>query len=268
VTVRSTRLPFLLGLAACGCGPQFELDSGLSDRALVVRYFLDEANAGQVPSALEDAADDPLPLKLDYGPELTFDEVDGNRGLRWTSVASDPGARASATGSKLQLALDGKTAASIEIVADVQDAYDARFVYVGANSELGWFSLIANKPGNVTFYWRGSTAAGRFPLTWPAVGRVVVHLVLDTEQEAPDDRVRLYVDGARLALSPNDSQIVLPALGESIDIPDGKNFVVGNRDCCRSPLGVIYYAAIYAAALTTAEVKRHAQLLGENDDSR
>ena len=98
----------------------------------------------------------------------------------------------------------------------------------------------------------------------PDLGRGVFHMVVDVTRAAPEDRARLYVNGARL---PN-VQNVFAAQGVPLTIGDTRHFVIGNREVGeRTPQGTIFYAAIYNVALDDAEVAQNAALLLLDDDT-
>jgi hypothetical protein len=246
-------------------------------RGLLTRYFLDEAASGTTPTAVQDAAPDPLPLPLDYGaigagggmtaPNMSFTEVLGHRGLTWQEKNQSGSAFVAVAGSKL-IALDGSTEATIECVADVQDAGGGgvcnRFLQLGANTN-GTLTLCTNSPGVVSFRLNG-TKPEEWNVGLGSMGRTVLHLVLDTQQANPDDRVRLFVDGVARGIG--DVTNSPPAAGDAIALSTG-DYVLGNRISGDGALlGTLYYCAVYTVALTVSEITQNTELLEASDDTQ
>ncbi|XXX72421.1 hypothetical protein WMF30_32720 [Sorangium sp. So ce134] len=248
--------------------------SCLTDDGLVARYFLDEAATGSAPTQVEDAAEAPMPLALAYGPEMSF-AADGaaHRGLSWTTAGADGRASALIDGTKIQSALQGTVAGTIEAVLRVAEVVEggSRIVHIGTGSEGGRFTIRSETPGQLVLWWNGDFCGG----AWNAelLERAVVHGVFDsTVQEPAADRVRLYINGipARRIQSVSGycgMHVSVPPLGTALDFPDGRHLVLGNRELGgRTFLGALYYAALYARALTAAEIERHAAALLQSDD--
>ena len=96
------------------------------------------------------------------------------------------------------------------------------------------------------------------------MGRVVVHVVLDTTQEDPEARVRLYVNASPM---PRVGGAV-PAQDTPVALEPDTHYVLGNREVgARSFKGSMFYAAMYTAALSTEEVLHNTALLLVNDDT-
>jgi hypothetical protein len=243
---------------AIGQGP-------LIERGLLTRYFIDEADAGQTVLELQDAAPDPLPLAITYGPELTFATDGENRGLEWTAPELDGRASVAVDGSKL-VALHGSKTGTIEVVIDVDEvtSSNSRISHIGFDFEGGRFSLTSPTTSRLRLFWQDSELAGDWPVPLAMLGRVVVHAVLDTSLPDPADRARLFVNAspvARIGGTP-------PALDQVIDLSTGTHYVLGNREIgLRSFRGRLYYAAMYTSALTTDEVLHNAAILSTDDDA-
>lgn len=253
----------------CARGP-----SCLTDDGLVARYFLDEAATGSAPTQVEDAAQAPMPLALTYGPEMSF-AADGaaHSGLSWTAAGADGRASALIDGTKIQSALQGTTAGTIEAVLRIAEVVEggSRIVHIGTGSEGGRFTLRSETPGQIVLWWNGDFCGGAWDAELPE--RAVVHGVFDsTVQEPAADRVRLYVNGVPARRIDSVSgycgmHVSVPPLGTTLDLPDGRHLVLGNREIGgRTFSGALYYAALYARALTAAEIERHATALLQSDD--
>ncbi|MFZ6185867.1 hypothetical protein [Nannocystis pusilla] len=249
----------------------------LVDEGLLVRYFLDEAKDGQGPKLALDAAPDPLDLPLVYdmgAMNPVYAEQRGQRGLRWPMPGLHGRATLPVADTKVQTALQNRTAATLELVVDIDAVtlLGSRLVHVGRSFEMGHFTLRSSALDRLEFYWKGNNLAGVWPVDWAGLGRVVVHVVLDTGQPEPIHRVRLYVDGAAVA-DGMDITLVHPNQNEAIAIPTDPNiplyFALGNRgaDGDRSFQGTLYYAAIYATALSETQLQQNAEILAGSDDA-
>ncbi|WP_437806329.1 LamG-like jellyroll fold domain-containing protein [Sorangium sp. So ce1078] len=248
--------------------------SCLTDDGLIVRYFLDEAATGSAPAQVEDAAEAPMPLALTYGPEMSFG-TDGaaHSGLSWTAAGADGRASALIDGTKIQSALQGTIAGTIEAVLRIAEVVEggSRIVHIGTGAEGGRFTLRSETPGQIVFWWNGDFCGGAWDADLPE--RAVMHGVFDsTVQEPAADRVRLYINGVP-ARRRNPvggycgMHVSVPPLGTTLDLPDGRHLVLGNRELGgRTFSGALYYAALYARALTAAEIERHTAALLASDD--
>jgi len=236
----------------------------LANSGLIVRYFMDEAASGQAPAALLDAAPAPLPLSIDYaGTSASYCESDGHRGLCWLVQGSAARASAAVDGTKISSALNGSTGGTIELVVDMTGANYDRLSHVATNAG-GDFSLGLSPHYRLGFAWHG----GEWPVDWTvaleSLGRVVLHLVLDTTQGVPADRVKLYVDGT--ALTP--ALTTPPAQNDTIALQTNGLYVLGNYfSGAGSIQGAIDYAAMYSLPLTDTEVANNASMLAIDDDS-
>ncbi|WP_438022032.1 LamG-like jellyroll fold domain-containing protein [Sorangium sp. So ce233] len=248
--------------------------SCLTDDALVARYFLDEAKAGSAPTQVEDAAATPMPLALTHGPEMSFAaDGAGHTGLSWTTAGADGRASALIDGTKIQSALQGAVAGTIEAVLRVAEVVEggSRIVHIGTGAEGGRLTLRSEAPGQIVFWWNGDHCGGAWDAELPE--RAVVHGVFDsTVQEPAADRLRLYINGAPARRRSSvggycGMHVSVPPLGTTLDLPDGRHLVLGNRELGgRTFSGALYYAALYARALTAAEIARHTAALLASDD--
>ncbi len=238
----------------------------LNDRDLVARYFIDEAATGQAPTELTDAAADPLPLPITYGTALGFDEVAGNRGLRWQQAGEDCGPSISVSGTKVRDALNSTTAATIEIVARVEEAHSlgSPLFYVGVGSASGYLALHARSAFELEL-----TASQLVKANWNALvlsNRTILHLVIDTNQSSADDRVRLYADGSLVPTSSSPSSPF--SQGEMLTTAGSLAFGDRPGTTAQSLKGTVFYLAIYAGALNAEEVAHNATLLTASDDTQ
>jgi hypothetical protein len=237
----------------------------LVDRGLIVRYFINEADSGQGPAALEDAAPDPLPLAITYTPELTFTSVDGHRGLTWSDTENDGMASRLIDNTKLKTALKDSQTGTIEVVTAIDAvATYSRISYIGQDS-FDIFSLnsgdadhfLLNRPGVDNWVTFSSP-------NYKDLKRMTMHLVLDTSREVPAERATLYINGELVTGAAG----VFPDKNEKLTIPQAQYYVLGNMHTGdRSFKGTLYYAAMYSAALTGAEAKMNAALLLLDDDA-
>jgi hypothetical protein len=263
------------GMGGTGAGGAGGQPRWLVDRGLLVRYYVDEAASGQTPTDLADSAPNPLDLPITYTPEMTFVEQAGNRGLEWTATQVDGRAMALVPDTKIEQALDGATEATIESVIQVSPNTDywSYVSHIGLAGDFGHFSLVIGSTAESALFWwesPGTTnSAGEWPLDFGALGRFVVHVVLDTSQANGDHRVRLFVNGGSVAVgTPSGYPIAQPALDEPIDLGGGSYFVLGNRDSGdRSYEGILFYSALYAVALTDSEIAINAEVLLADDDT-
>ena len=233
---------------------------------LLVRYWFDEAPSGQAAAQLIDDQASPLNLPIIYdGANQTYKVVSTGRG--WESTTTGNGGRAStlADGTKVQTVLDGATSATIEIVlrVDALNSQASRLINIGDGSESGYFTLSSVNVNTLYFYMFGETLRGQWDPGFDGT-RAVFHLVYNSAEPTAGNRVRLYKNGVLQTKTGG----IDPPLNETISIPNGKYFVMANRElCCRSIDGDIYYAAIYDGALTASEVSTNATALLANDDN-
>ena len=240
----------------------------LESGGLVVRYYLDEADAGTAPLLALDAATSPLDLTHFYGGNnVSYTSVAGNRGLSWPAEGIDDGPFVDVAGTKIDTMLTGSTEGTIECVAEVDAAVpnSSRLFHVGTGSIPGQFSLSTDGVTDLRFDWEhgGSDGDAAWVVDLLALGRAVFHVVLDSSLPLEDDRLKLYVDGV---LQPTPTG-TLPNLGQTIVFQSTDTFVLGNRAAGdRSFEGELYYCAAYAVALTPTAVQNNAAILIASDD--
>jgi hypothetical protein len=246
--------------------------ASLANDRLVVRYFLDDASSGTGVSEARDSAPDPMDLALDYGDRanLAFVEMDGQRGLEWQAAASDGMALAPVgtldEPSKVRALVSGSRQATWELALEVFEVVlgangPSRIVAIGEGTEAGRLTLRAGFGGTLSLTINNMERA-LWPIDWDELGRVVVHVVIDSEEEEEEDRARLYVNGELVA--PSSTTL---SQDTAIDLEDGRYLVLGNREPgARSFRGRMFYAALYAGALKPEQVSHNAQRLMLDDD--
>ena len=247
----------------------------LVNTGVVVRYFINEAEAGQGPGALQDAAPDPLPLTIAYGSELSFTKVNGHRGLKWTSAGGAGKAFAFIDGTKIQTALSGHTG-TIEVVMTIEDVLEpiyglSRISYIGPGTGES-FSLYTPSLDEFRFRFNYVDSNNGSSVGFPSagynnLGRMALHLVLDTSAPVATERAKLYMNGILISTTTMD-EAKLPAMNETIDMPADQFYALGNtQNGGRSFQGTLYYAAMYSAALSEAEITTNASILLIDDDA-
>ncbi|MGD2153214.1 MAG: hypothetical protein PVG79_08075 [Gemmatimonadales bacterium] len=258
---------------------------------LLGRYWFREAAAGQVPEAALDDRPAPVNLSIDYDASMEWTEVDGHRGLRVgrpMRVRGTGSVAADAAGSKYQEALAGATQATFVTVASWRDAPIATSVagFQGRGRPRGrarGSRRHRGLPFPVTMFgtlWDGRPSVtlrtSRQPVilvTWDAAAadgeRRVFHVVYDADDPAPERRVQLYVDG----VDQGPGRLLLgrpPAPGEGLafDVENLELQIVPRSPLwwIRDPQAVVFYHAVYKAALTPAEVAGNARGLFRDDD--
>ena len=237
----------------------------LVNDGLLVRYFMDEAASGQVPPELLDAAPQPLALPIVYASAtaLTYCENAGHRGLCWSQSNTNAKAWIPLAGTKIYTALNGLTGGTIELVVDMTGGSFSRLSHVTAASG-GDFTLGSNGGGLLGFDWQSNSWPAEWNVPLASLGRVVLHLVLDTTQAVPADRVKLYLGG----LVQTPAQTTPPAQNQAIALETAGYYVIGNHSTnATSVQGAIYYVAMYSLPLTAAQVSTNASMLALDDDS-
>jgi hypothetical protein len=238
----------------------------LVDDGVVVRYYMDEATTGQMPTELIDSAPDPLNLPITYVTEMNFSQAaPGQTGITWDAAGLDGRPTAPVDGSKLITRLQTSKVATTELVLEILDvtSSNSRLLFTGLDANTGRLTMATSATQYLTFYVNDTRAAASF-LDVESMGRMTLHAVFDSTQTAPEDRARIYINGGPLP----SFDITVPALDDVLDLQTGRHFAIGNREIGgRSIEGTIFYAAIYDEALTDAQVLQNAVLLLENDDT-
>lgn len=266
----------------------------------IARYRLNEAASGQSPTHVLDSIASPTNLEISYvGSVPSYTEIASGRGLSFPSQSSPQGAGAYSVrlepGVKVYDALEGSTAATITVVADLvtlssynginpcnifgiarwDGEYDALLVWIW--DDVLWFDWTGSG-GDPTAYYARS-----YDLDDIGAGLHVITAVLDTTEASEPNRMRLYCDGE--LLTPVGGEGTVPQ-NQTIHIQldaSTPDFLTpaGNRyDCLLSLgsyedylagnggfLGSIYYADLYDVALSASEVEDAATaLIADNDN--
>ena len=246
----------------------------LVSRGLIARYFFDEASQGTGPTMLDDAAPAPLDLPITYAGGNVFSQADCRRGMTWPAASGDGRADVLVAGTKVETELDGSTTGTIECVIELIDAdpSSSRISHIGTDTQPGRFTMFSDGPTSLGFDWDDQAGlvmetVEHWTVDHLALGRLVAHIVLDTNLASPSDRVRLYVNG--VDQGPGDileTPIAQGAATEIIAATD--SFSIGNRAIGgRSIDGTIFYCAIYGAALSSEEIGQNATALMAGDDT-
>ncbi|MBX3249547.1 MAG: hypothetical protein KF901_20385 [Myxococcales bacterium] len=245
-----------------------EVDSGadsgpdpvFTDRGLIARFFLDEGSGGVVRDATGAIA---LPLTEDPPGNPALTSADGFGGLRFTATNANGRACVDPSGTPLA-GVDGSSTGTLEAVVDLHrfEEQGSRFIHFGAGLEWD-FSVGYALSGLVIIGMNDSAMERYFDAELIDRGRSVVTMVFDGRL-APEQRVRAYLDGSRIPERSAEGRGIVPL---SIRLAAGTSFCLGNRPIgARSFEGVLHYAAVYAEALTDAEVLDHARQLLIRDD--
>ena len=246
--------------------------SVLDDGDLVVRYYFDEADEGLVATAFDAS---PLQAHLTLYDDLSgmsyTEDAAGNRGIRWLAVEGGGRAQLDDTAALVD-ALNATTGITVEVVVQAEQASSGcpRFFHYGdAGGDGSLAACMDTDPlEQVELRLHGAdvavTDAGGLAALL-AGGRQVLHFVLDHAAANAQDRARYYVDGGLVV---NGANGVSAVPQQPFALPSNRSLVIGNRPSQdRSPRGVIYYTAIYAAAFTGDRVANHAAILLANDDT-
>jgi len=256
----------------------------LDDVDLVARYFIDartlvEDGSGEIFGHQMDSAPDPFDLVIwtyQTGFPAHFVHPTGYQGLRWNAAGSQGSIfGTSVTNDKFPARLDGSTTMSVELVVDIEDNIASAaagpdgspLIQFSSPDDPHVLTVEAYGDGDVRMRWQGGTVAGVWQA--PTESRAVLHLVIDTNEAAEEDRVRFYVAGNPTALKAQ-TMYTLPTLGQTLEMLSSSPVItsLGSKDLeFRSFKGVMYYAAVYQHAMSGTQVAEHASLLALSDDS-
>ncbi len=253
----------------------------LANTGLLARYFIDEAGSGAATGDLEDVATDPAVLSVqDFDGVMQFVTEGGHRGIGW-AAAGVRGVVSRGVGLSKFASLNNTVHGTIEVVARVDQAsvYGSRLMHIGTSSESS-FTLAISHPGpkdlpiapperlEMRTRGHGDLSTYRFAFfdfDHPSE-RVVIHAVYDSQEVEADDRIRMYVNGAELPRQAEDAE-ERPLLDEQLFVEADDGVTIGNRDIGgRSIEGSIFYAAMYRAPLSQAEIEQNVAELLRTDD--
>jgi hypothetical protein len=250
---------------------------------IVVQYYFDEAASGSGPpfeAGVNDILDHSgngyhlTDVHFGSSGELTWTEVNGNRGLHSSSVTGKQRASRAIdnTSDAFRNALNGAQKLTIELVVDVNTIfvnYNSRIFCINGrtgNSPVVGLAADSNDVGNL--YWNETRHFISAALSLSA-GVRVIHIVYDTTVADQADRCLYYVDGGN----------VQQAGGASGEIPQNSTLAIGtdkdliafNRENVdtwdRSFEGTLFYAAIYNDAFDATRVGNHYQVLSLDNDA-
>ncbi len=247
--------------------PQVPSTQLISDTA-IVRYFINDALFFETPSQVRDAIGNPeLNLDIvDPDENASFVNVDSHRGISFSEINASTRLTVPIADSKIHQQLDGSRTGTIELVVDLEDVVSigSRISHVGTGTDGGLFTLRASDTNTVDFFVN-NLPTGRWVVDMSS-GRMVIHVVLDTNEVTASERVKLYVDGQRVTplvmLAPNKNVRI------SIPTGTGQSYTLGNREIGdRSLQGTFYYAAMYSGAMSADVVAHNATVLHGTDDS-
>jgi len=282
------RLAALSAICLVASGCRFGYDASVSSDAAVdgpflddpplARWRLNEASSGQDVTTLIDDTDDPVNLNLEYVVDSpVWGEALGGRYLEFSLPNNDDtgGASAVASGTKLDQ-IHGRRSGTIETKHEWFSCGDTdpRIVEITDGTipaDNAWFSIREDGGRElfaVRFAGRTDWSAYSYLMSGGCLtdGPHVIHWVVDTEDDNPDDWIRGYVDGVRV-----DIELVggVPVRSnDTIDLGRGERRVTIGRphNGERSQDGRLWYAAFYPRALPADAIARQAEALAVGDD--
>ena len=244
----------------------------LIDTGLVVRYYCDEAASGTSPATLLDVSGSAYNLPITYdGSELVYVDVGGNRGLDFTTTATDGRAnKAVTTSDTIDAALDGVSSATFEVVMRVDAVTGSHSRMFGIHDRVGGDYDIGLKATSTSNYVFQARTGGVFEsaIDLAASSRAVYHIVWDRTEATQIDRVKFYKNNVELTVGKTgnmDNSTDLNIQAGSVDL------IVGNRESTgsfqRAFDGVLFYAAIYTGVLSAADRTTNYTILDADDDT-
>lgn len=250
----------------------------LVDRGLVVRYYIDEADQGQAPMALLDAAPNPVDLPITYTNELQFVQTSAGRALEWTTTQSTAVATNIVAGTKVVSALDGSTVATVEVVLHVSTPIldYARFLNLAIPGTLSARLALKIESATTRPAFDFNDAPGGNPdshAVWEAplgpAARAVTHVLCDTTQANAAGKLRFFLNGVEAPpASMPVHTIEALAMSSALDLSGANmSLALGNNAQADRPMaGRLHYAAVYNVTLLASEIANNASVLLANDD--
>jgi len=240
---------------------------------LLGRYWFNEAPSGQDPDTVFDDQASPVNLAITYDTPLNWSVTDGHRGLNGSNGTHVGVAQGDATGTKYQTTLDGASRASFAVVTEWTSTGAAQAIagfYTSGGSRVVHFGTLSNGALDI---WLRTQAQTDLRVRWGDTGwadgtRRVFHLVYDSDDPTPENRVRLYVDGVDQGAGTLASGS-WPASGEALDLSGSISIAALNEaGAVEDPTqGTVFYYAVYDGALTGSEVSSDATALLADDDN-
>lgn len=243
----------------------------LVDTGLVVRYYCDEAASGTTPTTLLDASGNAYHLPITYdASELVYVDIGDNRGLDFTTTATDGRANKAVTASDvIDAALDGVSSATFELVMRVDGVTGSHSRIFGIHDRTGGDYDIGLKATSLSNYVFQSFQTGvtESAIDLAASSRAVYHIVWDGTESTQIDRVRFYKNNVELTVGKtgNVASAILNIQAGSVDL------IVGNRESTgsfqRAFDGVFFYGAIYTGVMSAADRTTNYSILDADDDT-
>ncbi len=232
-------------------------------------YKADEASSGTTPTTVGDSsAGTALPLTITYGTGAAWKSIGAGKGLGWATSGNTGAVSGALNGTKVETALAGATKATWELVIDPgSDAANEVLAYFGGTGAYPiMFGIQRIATGEIIVNINGGQA-GYYTIS---SGVSVITVVVDTDQATPADRVVLYQDGSPIA----PFLTSYPAQHQAIDAlqTDYSQNVIA-LGCYSDPTiqpatgSSVYYAALYASALSSGTVAANATALAANNDA-
>lgn len=230
-------------------------------------YLLNEASSGTTPTALLDTATGTaVDLTITYGTSSYTSIASGN-GVNWNGACG--ALSAALNGTKVATALAGATQVTWEVRADFNSVASAEgFAYFGTDTGGSDQFYFENQFGALRL-----TYAGAFVGDFAGIGISGLHTytyVADTGDATASNRLKFYIDGVLQTLTGAS----FPAQNTAVD--SGATNYANNRitlatagivNNAAPTNGKIYYAALYASALSAADVLANHNALASNNDA-
>ncbi len=245
----------------------------LDDTNLVTRYYIDENDDadcnGATASQINDSSANNFHLTtVAYGSStMDFSSVSGNCALETTNIAGEHYAYIAISDSSDAIRdIDGGKVYTQELVVDVDSCSSGggRVHAIQADtSASARFGVVCTSTSAWAFYWEGGIDE-----TWSETSgnRIVLHVVVDTNEATAANRVKVYVDGTLKA----DGGTPM-AEDDTLGMGSGMQWIMLNRNPSGTPQRSIttylYYSALYDAAFSASRVSDHYDVLTLDDDT-
>lgn len=240
---------------------------------LLGRYWFNEAPSGQAPDTVYDDQASPVNLEVTYDTGVEWVVTDGHRGLYGPNGTHTGVAQADATGTKYQTTLDGASQASFVVVTEWTNSGAAQAIagfYTSGGSRVVHFGTLTNGALDI---WIRTETQSDLRVRWGGTSfadgtRRVFHVVYDSDDPTPENRVRLYVDGVDQGVGTLGSGS-WPAAGEALDLSGSISIAALNEaGAVADPTqGTVFYYAVYDGELTASEISTDATALLADDDN-
>lgn len=241
----------------------------LASPGLVARYYLNEAESGTSVTSVLDSSPNAYHLNdVAYnGGTMQWVKLFGQRGLYSNTYSVPAYAKRRATTNDALLQKSGGTKWTIEIVSDrllgTNNNERIFALHTILNTSISGLAVNIN-PTELTVGFQEVFVGSLLNIYTPASGIRTLHAVIDTTQATEANRVRIYVNGVFA------SQMVLgtaPVQNSGLTLTTDFETLIFNRSTyLRSPVGTLFYAALYADALSATDVaNNHSVLIVDSD---